>query len=449
MNRGCIILITLAVILCICIVVFCLTMGNKDNYTKTTSNLTSFIQGMPKTALHMHLEGSLEAPMAYKFAKKYNMLPLKVPKAGGGIITVNTLDELEKVYQFNDLESFLNVYNTLATTLKQKEDFTDLAWAYCQKALSENIRHAEIFFDPQTHTSRGLSFADVADGIQAGLEQGRKKGLSIQLFCSLLRDHKVGDESDRGDMNAKRPNSDPTAWTTVKQAVEYNKTTEMAGGTPGARPASYFIPSLALDNDEVGFPPKLFTGVYRYGRENGMMGVAHAGEEGPPDYIWEAIDNLHVFRIDHAVRSIEDPELVSYMATPQNNEQMQMAFGGPHPLPATVCPLSNYKLKVFADPTKTDIIQMLDLGIMATVNSDDPAYFGGYITENYMFLLKYLNPKVAKGRPINLADIRRLCLNGFNASLLSQSKKLSYIKEVNNYFLTTPGLLFNDFRDKY
>ena len=410
-----------------------------------TSNLTTFIQKMPKTALHMHLEGSLEPEMAYSFAKKANMIPLSVPKSGGGTTVVNTLAELKEVYKFKDLGSFLNVYNTLATTIKTKQDFTSLALAYCKKALSENIRHAEIFFDPQTHTSRGISFADVADGIQEGLEQGRKMGLSIQLICSILRDHTVGTINDPGEIDKPLTTTDPTAWTTIKQCVNYNKTTTLSGGTPGARKPEFFMSMIGLDNNEVGYPPSLFQSVYEYARNNGMFCTAHAGEEGPPEYIWEAIDLLKCIRIDHGVRTIEDPELVSYMSTPQTQPHILKAYGKPNVIPITVCPMSNYKLNVFPDPTQINIIKILDLGIAATVNSDDPAYFGGYATENYLFLIKNLNCNVAKSRPIDLADIRRLCMNGFEASLLPPAKKIAYMKEVNDYFLTVPGDLYKQF----
>ena len=412
--------------------------------------LINFIKGMPKTALHMHIEGSLEAPMAFSLAKKYDMLPLKVPKASGGESVVNTLADLKKVYQFNDLESFLNIYNLLATTLKKKEDFTALAWAYCQRVMGENVQHAEIFFDPQTHLARGLSFADVADGIQAGLERGRRQGLSVQLICSFLRDHAVGAAADSApSFTSQNPNSDPTAWDVIKQCVEYNKTTLMPGGAPGSRPPSSFIVGMGLDNNEVGFPPKLFTDVYRYGMDNGLFSVAHGGEEGPPEYIWQCINDLKCIRIDHGVRAPEDPQLVTFMSTPGTRPELMEFYGHPHKTPVTVCPLSNYKLDVFPDPTRTSIIEMLDLGLMATVNSDDPAYFGGYVTENYLMLLKDLNPHVAKGRPIDLADVKRLCLNGFMASVLPIDKKLGYIEGVNNYFLTTPGLLYKDFVSKY
>lgn len=416
----------------------------------TDQKLIDFIKGMPKTALHMHIEGSLEAPMAFSLAKKYNMLPLKVPKASGGESVVNTLTELEKVYQFKDLESFLNIYNTLATTLKNKEDFTALAWAYCQKVMGENVKHAEIFFDPQTHLARGLSFADVADGIQEGLEKARRQGLSVQLICSFLRDHEVGKPTDQAPLfTSKNPNSHPTAWDVIKQCVEYNNTTLMPGGSPGSRPPSFFIVGMGLDNNEVGFPPKLFSEVYQYGMNNGLFSVAHGGEEGPPEYIWECIENLKCIRVDHGVRSTEDPQLVTFMSSPSTRPKILKFYGYPHQTPITVCPLSNYKLDVFPDPTRTNIVEMLDLGLMATVNSDDPAYFGGYVTENYLMLLKYLDPHIAKGRPIDLADIKRLCLNGFMASVLPMDKKLEYIDEVNNYFITTPGLLYKNFVAKY
>ncbi len=444
MRQEVLIVISILIIVTILLVIYIYNKSKFEIMSDSSSNLDiiDFIKGMPKTALHMHIEGSLEAPMAFNLAKKYNMLPLKVPMATGGYSVVNTLDDLEKVYQFKDLESFLNIYNTLATTLKKKEDFTALAWAYCQRIMSENVQHAEIFFDPQTHLARGLSFADVVDGLQEGLEKARRKGLSVQLICSFLRDHPVGKATDRTPLfTSQNPNSNPTAWDTIKQCVEYNNTTLMAGGSPGSRPPSYFIVGMGLDNNEVGFPPKLFADVYQYGMENGLFSVAHGGEEGPPEYIWECINKLKCIRIDHGVRAIEDPQLITFMSTPNTRPELIKFYGHPHKTPVTVCPLSNYKLDVFPDPSMTNIVEMVDLVLMATVGSDTPAYFGGYVTENYLLLIKYLDPKTAKGRPINLSDIRRLCINGFLASVLPIDKKLQYIESVNNYFITNPGLL--------
>jgi adenosine deaminase len=429
------------IIVIYCIIVLCIGIGCYMYYTRNTvvlsEKMNTFLEGMPKTALHMHLEGSLEPEMAYANAVKYNMLPLEVPNASGGTTTVNTLDELKKVYQFDDLISFLNIYNLLATTLKEKKDFTALASAYCDKALSENIQHAEIFFDPQTHTARGLDFDDVVDGIQEGLEKGRVKGLSIQLICSFLRDHTVGSE-EKEDTDS----TDPSAWHTVKQAVKYNQ------NNTTTKP-SFVIVGMGLDNNEVGYPPELFKEVFEYGRLNGMFGVAHGGEEGPPEYIWECIKQLECIRIDHGVRTIEDSLLTAYMSTPQNTNEIINHFGSSHLIPITVCPLSNYKLDVFTDPEMTNIVEMLDLGIMVTVNSDDPAYFGGYVTDNYKFLMTSLDNKVAKGRAIDLSDIRRIVINGFYASVIPLEKKLAYIETVNSYFLVTPGDLYTDFVSNY
>jgi adenosine deaminase len=225
--------------------------------------------------------------------------------------------------------------------------------------------------------------------------------------------------------------------------IAYNSTANLPGGTSGFRPPEYHLMGIALDNNEVGWPPKLFTNIYDFAWSNGLVNVAHGGEEGPPEYIWECIENLMVIRIDHGIRSIEDPELVSYMATPQNNKEMNRAYNQSHKLPVTVCPLSNNKLKVFTDPKDTNILEMLDLGIMVTVNSDDPAYFGGYVTENYLFLVEYLS-KFNKFRSLQLSDIRNLCINGFEASVLPLRKKLSYISEVNNYFINSPGMLYKN-----
>ncbi len=413
--------------------------------------MIEFIVNMPKTSLHIHIESALEPQMAFALAQKYKMLPLKVPKVGGGFHVVHTLAELEDVYNFDDLESFLNVYNTLGTLLRSQEDFKNLALHYVSRAKQENIRHAEVFFDPQTHMAVGLSFEEVADGLNEGLAEGRKQGIDLRLMISFLRDHPVGSPMDSGNMKEKFLK--PTAWNVIKQTVQYNTAASQPGGSPGEKVPDYFIHGMGLDNNEVGFPPTLFADVYKFGREHNMYGVAHAGEEGPPDYIWESIDSIKVIRVDHAVRAVEDPELVSFMVTPSTRPQIVKWFNEPSPLPCTVCPMSNWKLKVFADPTRTDIVDMLDMGMRATVNPDDPAYFGSsthgyapaYVTENYLFLLKVLDKSVAKERPITFAHIYQLCRNGFLASVLHPSQKLAYLKEVDDYFLTRAGFnLFNE-----
>ena len=445
-------LLAFCVAVLVTVLIVCLSRGKTDNFsldsTKLDPDVIDFIGRMPKTALHMHIEGSFEADLAWTLATEQGFgpkKPLVIPKPEGGTYKVTNLKQLETVYNFDDLESFLNVYNTLATLLNKKEDFQRLAEAYSNKCIQENIRHAEIFFDPQTHISRGIPFQTVVDGLQSGLQKGRSRGISIVMITSILRDHKVGQSSDTGNiLSSKYTVDSATAWATAHCTVAYNQLTYLSGGSPNARPAEWRIVGVGLDNNEVGFPPDLFKGVYAYLRENGLFAVAHAGEEGPPSYIWQAIDDLKVIRVDHGIRAIEDPNLLSLMGTPNSTSQILKFYLQPHPIPITICPLSNYKLKVFPDPTETNIIDLLDLGIMATVNSDDPAYFGGYVTENYIFLLKSLDPKVAKAKPITLSHIFQLARNGFEASVLPSGQKNQFLGELNNYFLTAPGLLYNN-----
>ena len=429
---------------------------------KLDPEIIQFIQGMPKTALHMHIEGSFESELAWSLASKEGYgtkKPLIIPAPPGasapniknGKYQVTSLAELKKVYNFNDLESFLNVYNTLATLLLKESDFTALAQAYGEKCLSENIRHAEIFFDPQTHLSRGIPFQTVVTGIQKWLQKARDKGMNIQLIMSILRDHKVGTSSDLGDITSTTYTDDSgnnpvTAWSVANCTVAWNKLTSLPGGSPTGQPSQWKIVGVGLDNDEIGFPPGLFTGPYEFLRNQGLFCVAHAGEEGPPAYIWESINKLKVVRVDHGVRSIEDPNLMAFMQSKRSTPQALAAWGEPHDIPVTVCPLSNYKLKVFSDPTKTNIIDMLDLGVTATVNSDDPAYFGGYVTENYLFLLRALDPSIAKERSIDLADIFRLAKNGFNSSVINPDMREQFLNELITYFLTSPGNLYKNFR---
>jgi adenosine deaminase len=412
--------------------------------------LAAFVNAMPKTALHMHIEGALEAHLAWQFASEQHFgpkpkKPLIIPKPDGGSYEVRSLAELEEVYNFNDLESFLNVYNKLATLLKTKKDFQRLGESYAEKCLAENIKHAEIFFDPQTHISRGIPFQTVVDGLQTGLQKGREKGLSIVMIASILRDHPVGSPDDEGDITSSDYNpKNSTAWAAAHCITAYNKLTMLPGGAPDRRASQWRLVGVGLDNNEVGFPPDLFVDVYAYLRDNGLYAVAHAGEEGPPAFIRQAITDLKVVRVDHGVRAIEDPNLLSLMGKPNSSDHILKFYHQPHPIPVTVCPLSNYKLKVFHDPTLTNIVDLLDLGIMATVNSDDPAYFGGYVTANYIFLLQYLNPKVAKAEPINLSHIFKLAKNGFEASILPLERKNQFLAELQYYFLTTPGTLYKE-----
>lgn len=393
--------------------------------------MRAFVEGMPKTALHMHLEGSFEPELAFAIAERNGIKP------GSEEFPWKSVEELEDAYHFSDLESFLDVYNQVAKVLETEQDFHDLAAAYCSKAVSQNVRHAEVFFDPQTHTSRGIAFETVADGINRAFREARSDRFSVRLIASFLRDHPVGTKKDPARVDRGFPGvKAATGWATAKQVVAYNR--KQAKGSVDR------ILGVGLDNNEVGYPPDLFAEIYAYARENGLLTTAHAGEEGPPSYVWQAIEDAHCARLDHCVRSIEDPKLVAFLATPQATPAVLAAYGEPHRIPATVCPRSNYELKVFPDPTTTNIVVMLDLGIQATVNSDDPAYFDGYATENYLFLLESLAPGVASSRPIDIADVYRLCVNGFEASWLSPEEKSGLLKEVNEYFTVSPGTLYTE-----
>ena len=397
------------------------------------SDLEQFIRGMPKTELHMHIEGSFEPELAFAIAERNDILP------GSPAFPYKTVGDLKTAYSFSDLKSFLNVYYKVSQVLLKKEDFYDLARAYCEKAMIENIRHTEIFFDPQSHTSRGIPFNVVADAINEALADARKKGLSNKLIVSILRDSPVGTPEDPADFkDGFGSMEEATGWATIKQAVQYNASVE--------RP-EYKIIGIGLDSNEMGYPPSLFTEIYGYARQNGLFCTAHAGEEGPPEYIWEVLEELNCVRIDHGVRSTDDPGLVAYMGTKRDTEQVLQAYDMPHKIPATVCPMSNYELKVFSKPGLTNILKMLDMGMQVSVNSDDPAYFGGYVTENYLELLKWLAPGRGEGRSNNLVDIYRLCVNGFEASWILPAEKIQFIDEAAAYFLSNPGLLYRTLSD--
>lgn len=331
--------------------------------------MEKFIQNLPKAELHLHIEGTLEPEMMFELAKRNNIdLPYK------------TVSEVKSAYEFDDLESFLDIYYQGSKVLQKEQDFYDLTWAYLQKAVSENVRHTEIFFDPQSHTDRGIAFETVYQGIDRALQDGRTKlGISSQLILSFLRHL-----------------SEEEAFATLEQALPYKDN----------------IVAVGLDSAEQGNPPSKFKGVFDKAQAEGFLTVAHAGEEGPPEYIWEAINLLKVSRIDHGVRSLEDSELIDYLAKQQ--------------IPLTVCPLSNVKLKVFNSMAEHNLKKLLDLGICVTVNSDDPAYFGGYVTENYQAAQKALD--------LSQQQLYQLAKNSFQASFLPSETKQQLIAELENYF---------------
>ena len=289
--------------------------------------LHGLLRALPKAELHIHIEGSLEPELIFAMAQR-NGVALDYP----------SVDALRAAYAFTDLQSFLDIYYAGASVLLHEQDFFDMAWAYFLRAQADGVVHAELFFDPQTHTDRGVPMATVVQGLARACRQARSElGISASLILCFLRHL-----------------SEEAAFATLEQALPFRE---------------HFI-GVGLDSSEKGHPPEKFARVFARCRELGLHLVAHAGEEGPPAYIWSALDVLQVQRIDHGVRCVEDPALVQRLAAQRT--------------PLTVCPLSNVKLCVFADMAAHNLPALLDAGLCATINSDDPAYFGGYLLENYV-----------------------------------------------------------------
>lgn len=310
-----------------------------------------FIQGLPKAELHIHLEGSIEPEMMLAIGRRNN-ISLPFPDVAAA----------RAAYQFHNLQSFLDIYYRSADVLQTEQDFYDITWAYLQRCHKQNVIHVEPFFDPQTHTDRGIHFQTVVDGIGQALTDGQKQlGISSRLIMCFLR-HLSPD----------------AAMKTLEQALA----------------AQADIIAVGLDSSESGYPPELFKKVFERALANGFLTVAHAGEEGPPEYIRQALDLLKVKRIDHGVRCAEDKELMERLKQEQ--------------IPLTVCPLSNIKLGVFERMGSHNILDLLDQGLNVTVNSDDPAYFGGYMNENFMALHNDL--KMDRRQAVQLAR------NSFEAS---------------------------------
>lgn len=286
-----------------------------------------------------------------------------------------SVDAVRKAYVFSDLQSFLDIYYAGCAVLVQEQDFYELASAYLQRAAAQGVRRAEIFFDPQTHTARGVPIQVVIDGLRRALVDGEKLGISADLILCFLR-HLSADD----------------AMQTLKTALPFR---------------DRFI-GVGLDSSEVGHPPSKFKEVFELARSEGLLAVAHAGEEGPPSYIWEALDLLHARRIDHGVRCLEDDRLVERLVAEQ--------------IPLTVCPLSNVKLRVFENLNAHNLGKMLQRGLLVTVNSDDPAYFGGYIEENYR--------QVAEALLLSNDQVFTLARNSFLASFLPETAKRRWIAEI-------------------
>ncbi|NND54959.1 MAG: adenosine deaminase [Gammaproteobacteria bacterium] len=332
------------------------------------------IQDIPKAELHLHIEGTLEPELMMQLAKR-----------NGVAIPYKSVDEIRKAYEFSDLQSFLDIYYAGAAVLQTRQDFYDLTWAYLERAAADNVRHVEIFFDPQTHTERGIAFDVVLDGIHDALEAGESKlGITSRLILCFLR-HLSADE----------------AMATLELAL----------------PHTDRIHAVGLDSSEVGHPPSKFTEVFDRARDAGFLSVAHAGEEGPPEYIVEALDLLHVRRIDHGVRCLEDAALVERLVREQ--------------IPLTVCPLSNVKLRVFDTLAEHNLAKLLDAGLCVTINSDDPAYFGGYIGENFV--------QTQKALALNAQQLKTLAENAFKASFLPADDIERHLADVDAAFNATPA----------
>ena len=324
-----------------------------------------FIRGIPKAELHLHIEGTLEPELTFQLARKHGVT-LKYP----------TVEALRAAYDFSDLQSFLDLYYAGADVLRDEEDFHALTMAYLRRAHADGVVHVEIFFDPQTHTDRGIAFATVLHGIRRALDDGEREfGITHRLILCFLR-HLSAD----------------AAMATLEQALPYKEA----------------IVAVGLDSSERGHPPAKFAAVFERARREGFLTVAHAGEEGPPAYIAEALDLLHVARIDHGVRCEEDPALVARLARTR--------------VPLTVCPLSNVKLRVYKRIEDHNLKRLLEAGLCVTVNSDDPAYFGGYIAANF--------DAVRAGLGLSREDMRKLAANSIEASFLSAMDKARWQEKI-------------------
>jgi len=291
--------------------------------------MKSFLNDIPKAELHLHIEGSLEPELLFALARR-----------NGVALPYDSVEALRAAYQFGNLQDFLDLYYQGMSVLRTEEDFYDLTRAYLQRCQTQNVIHTELFFDPQAHTERGVPLPVVLDGIHRALQEGQSEfGISSRLILCFLRH--LPEEA---------------AIETLRQALPYR---------------DRFI-GVGLDSSELGHPPENFQRVFQMARAEGLLTVAHAGEEGPPEYVWQALDLLKIQRIDHGVRAFEDPRLMARLADEQ--------------VPLTVCPLSNVRLRVYDDMTQHPILKMLEQGVKVTVNSDDPAYFGGYVGENFQAL---------------------------------------------------------------
>ena len=331
------------------------------------SEIIEFIKKIPKAELHLHIEGSLEPELMFKLAKRNN---IEIP--------FQSVQEVRTAYSFHNLQSFLDIYYQGARVLVQEQDFFDLTWAYMLKCKEDNVVHSEIFFDPQTHTNRKIEFDLVINGIYKAIEKAKKElGLSSKIIMCFLRHL-----------------DEVSAFKTLDQALLHKNK----------------IIGIGLDSSEAGNPPSKFKHVFKRATEENFLTVAHAGEEGSHEYIWEALDILSVKRIDHGVQCLKDKKLVQKLREEQ--------------IPLTVCPLSNVKLCVFKKLEDHNLKKLLDEGLMVMVNSDDPAYFGGYLNTNLIESQKALN--LSKG------DVKRLVINSFKSSFLEENEKKKWINQIDD-----------------
>ena len=336
--------------------------------------MDDFIRDLPKAELHLHIEGTLEPELMFEIARR-NHVPLRFP----------SVDDVRRAYRFSSLQDFLDIYYEGAKVLLHERDFHDLTRAYLERAHADGVRHAEIFFDPQTHTGRGVAFETAVTGIHRALEGAEHDlRMSSRLILCFLR-----------HLSAE------AAMTTLEQALHF-------------RP---WIAAVGLDSSERGHPPSKFRAVFDRARAEGFLAVAHAGEEGPPAYVWEALDQLKALRIDHGVRSLEDPPLVERLLA--------------HRVPLTVCPLSNVKLRVFDTMADHNLRRLLERGLCVTINSDDPAYFGGYVAENYRAARDALG--------LTREEIVCLARNSFLASFLSPMEKRGHLEDIDLFLADHPG----------
>ena len=331
------------------------------------SKIIELIKKVPKAELHLHIEGSLEPELMFKMAKRNK---IKIP--------FESVDEIKDAYNFQNLKSFLDIYYQGARVLITEQDFFDLTWNYLLKCKEDNVVHTEIFFDPQVHTERGIKFDLVIDGIHKAILKAEKElGISSKIIMCFLRHL-----------------DEQSAFKTLEQALTHKDK----------------IIGVGLDSSEVGYPPSKFERVFSKSLKEGFLTVAHAGEEGPPEYIWEALDILKVKRIDHGIQCLKDEKLVQRLREDQ--------------VPLTVCPLSNVKLCIFKKLEDHNLKKLINKGLLVTVNSDDPAYFGGYLNTNLIKCQTTLN--------LLTEDIKMIAINSFKSSFLSKDKKKKWIEKINN-----------------